>query len=86
MSWRSRGSTAYPEPVTYPFDLPPGLDLAEEYADARAASGLLRVRLPYGDDAWLATRYADARLVLGDPRFSRAAAAEHDPPGRRRWS
>ena len=73
-------STGYPEPVSYPFALPDGLELADEYTAARAASGLVRVRLPYGEDSWLVIRYADARLVLGDPRFSRAAAAEHDPP------
>ncbi len=30
--------------------------------------------MTYGEPAWLATRYAEARLVLGDQRFSRAAA------------
>ena len=65
-------STGYPEPVSYPFALPDGLELADEYTAARAASGLVRVRLPYGEDSWLATRYADARLVLGDRRFGRA--------------
>ena len=30
--------------------------------------------MPYGGDAWLATRYEDVRTVLADPRFSRAAA------------
>ncbi|MEV8156271.1 cytochrome P450 [Streptomyces fradiae] len=32
------------------------------------------------EPAWLATRYADARLVLGDRRFSRAEGAHHDEP------
>ncbi|HEX2316545.1 MAG TPA: cytochrome P450 [Thermomonospora sp.] len=30
----------------------------------------VRVRLPSGRDAWLVSRYADARAVLADPRFS----------------
>ena len=39
-----------------------------------------RVRLPYGEPAWLATRYDDVKVVLGDPRFSRAAAVGRDEP------
>ena len=35
--------------------------------------------LAYGEPAWLATRYADARLVLGDRRFSRAEAPTREP-------
>src|SRR5690242_1573644 len=41
---------------------------------------MIRVQMPYGEPAWLATRYADARLVLGEARFSRALATEHDEP------
>jgi cytochrome P450 len=33
-----------------------------------------RVQLPYGDEAWLATRYDDIRFVMSDPRFSRRQA------------
>lgn len=67
-------------PVPYPFNEPEGLDLAEEYGPAMERPGLLRVRMVYGEPGWLATRYADARLVLGDRRFSRADAALHDEP------
>ncbi|MEU8773359.1 cytochrome P450 [Streptomyces sp. NPDC048606] len=67
-------------PTAYPFNTAEGLRLAEEYERVRDRPGLLRVRMPYGEDAWLVTRYEDARLVLGDVRFSRAAAAEHDEP------
>jgi cytochrome P450 len=35
---------------------------------------IARVRTPTGDEVWLVTGYASARLVLTDPRFSRAAA------------
>jgi cytochrome P450 len=38
------------------------------------------VQLPYGEPAWLATRYADVKIVLGDARFSRAAATGRDQP------
>ncbi|MEW1633036.1 cytochrome P450 [Streptomyces sp. NPDC093801] len=67
-------------PLAYPFNTAEGLLLAEEYERVRDRPGLLRVQMPYGEPAWLVTRYADARLVLGDARFSRAAAAAHDEP------
>lgn len=66
--------------VAYPFNESAGLDLNEAYAAARDADGMIRVQLPYGEPAWLATRYADARFVLGDKRFSRAMAGERDAP------
>ncbi|MFD7431542.1 cytochrome P450 [Streptomyces sp. NPDC059818] len=67
-------------PLAYPFNSPDGLQLSDAYERVRDQAGLLRVQLPYGEPAWLVTRYADARLVLGDQRFSRAAAASHDEP------
>ncbi|WP_326688390.1 cytochrome P450 [Streptomyces sp. NBC_01795] len=73
-------TTAEVEPHAYPFNAPEGLQLAEEYERVRDQPGLLRVRMAYGEPAWLVTRYADARLVLGDQRFSRAAGATHDEP------
>ncbi|WP_413797410.1 cytochrome P450 [Streptomyces iranensis] len=73
-------TTAETTPIAYPFNSAEGLALSEAYDQARNHTGLLRVRMPYGEPAWLATRYADARLVLGDRRFSRAAALDHDVP------
>ncbi|MEU4929645.1 cytochrome P450 [Streptomyces yokosukanensis] len=67
-------------PLAYPFNSSRDLALSDAYEQAREAPGLLRVQLPYGEPAWLATRYADARLVLGDQRFSRALGLEHDEP------
>ncbi|WP_053656817.1 cytochrome P450 [Streptomyces sp. MMG1121] len=67
-------------PLAYPFNASRNLDLSDAYERARDTPGLLRVQLPYGEPAWLATRYADARLVLGDQRFSRALGLEHDEP------
>jgi len=66
--------------VAYPFNEIGSLDLHEAYREAQGKPGMLRVQLPHGEPAWLATRYADARLVLGDKRFSRAVAADHDEP------
>ncbi|GAA2335906.1 cytochrome P450 [Streptomyces cuspidosporus] len=71
---------AQPEAIAYPFNSSEGLGLSEAYQEARNRPGLLRVRMAYGEPAWLVTRYADARLVLGDRRFSRAEAAHHDEP------
>ncbi|GAA4553926.1 cytochrome P450 [Amycolatopsis samaneae] len=73
-------TTTHSEPLAYPFNEEEGLALNEAYARAREAEGMIRVKLPYGEPAWLATRYADARFVLGDRRFSRAAAVEKDYP------
>ncbi|MEC3979772.1 cytochrome P450 [Amycolatopsis sp. H20-H5] len=73
-------TTTHTEPLAYPFNEEEGLDLNEAYAAARDAEGMVRVRMTYGEPAWLATRYADARLVLGDRRFSRAASLDHDEP------
>ncbi|WP_235926817.1 cytochrome P450 [Actinokineospora pegani] len=65
---------------TYPFNEAEGIELSPRYREAREAPGMLRVRLPFGEPAWLATRYEDVRLVLGDRRFSRAMAAARDEP------
>jgi cytochrome P450 len=64
----------------YPFSEADRLQLDPLYAQLRRSEPLSRVRLPFGEEAWLATRYADARVVLGDPRFSRAASVGRDEP------
>jgi cytochrome P450 len=68
------------KPHSYPFNRSDSLDLDSRYAQLREAEPMSRVQLPYGDEAWLATRYEDARVVLGDPRFSRAESLRHDEP------
>ncbi|MBE8516312.1 cytochrome P450 [Amycolatopsis sp. H6(2020)] len=75
-------TATHTEPLAYPFNEEAGLDLNEAYAAARDADGMVRVKMTYGEPAWLATRYADARLVLGDRRFSRAMEKEKDAPRR----
>ncbi|GAA3866850.1 cytochrome P450 [Streptomyces sedi] len=62
-----------------PFPTNHGFTLHPAYAELRGAP-LGRVRLPHGDDAWLATRYADVQTVMSDPRFSIAAAVGRDQP------
>lgn len=54
----------YIPPRTGPFDPP------EFLRDLRRADGLAKVTLWDGRQAWLVTRYSDARFVLGDHRFS----------------
>ncbi|MFD2469895.1 cytochrome P450 [Amycolatopsis silviterrae] len=73
-------TTTHTEPLAYPFNEEAGLALNEAYTAARESEGMIRVQMPHGEAAWLATRYADARLVLGDRRFSRALAQENDEP------
>ncbi|MEV0699408.1 cytochrome P450 [Saccharopolyspora sp. NPDC050389] len=68
------------EPRTYPFSAADKLNLDPLYARLREQEPLTRIQLPYGEAAWLATRYEDTKIVLGDPRFSRAAAVDHDEP------
>ena len=75
-------TATHTEALSYPFNEEAGLDLNEAYAAAREGEGLVRVKMTYGEPAWLATRYADARLVLGDRRFSRAMEKEKDAPRR----
>ncbi|MCM0675547.1 cytochrome P450 [Micromonospora phytophila] len=67
-------------PQRYPFSDPVRLDLDPRYARLRREQPLTRVRMPFGEPAWLATRHADVRTVLGDPRFSRAASVGRDEP------
>jgi cytochrome P450 len=64
----------------YPFSEPDRLNLDPLYAQLRRQEPVARVRLPFGEDAWLATRYQDVKVVLGDPRFSRAASVGRDEP------
>ncbi|GAA2553401.1 cytochrome P450 [Pseudonocardia hydrocarbonoxydans] len=66
--------------TTYPFAEPDGLTFDPRYARLRREEPLARVALPYGGEAWLATRLDDVRTVLADPRFSRAATVGADVP------
>jgi cytochrome P450 len=46
------------------------------YAQWRQTGPVREVRLPGGVDAWLVTRYEDARQALTDPRLSKSAPAQ----------
>jgi cytochrome P450 len=64
----------------YPFSDPDGLTLDPTYDELLSGEPVTRVQLPYGEEGWLVVRHADARTVLGDPRFSRAAVVGRDVP------
>jgi cytochrome P450 len=75
------GRDPVPDPVPYPFSEPAsGLEIDPIYSKLRTEGGLARVQLPFGKPTWLATRYDDVKLVLGDPRFSREQALGEDEP------
>jgi cytochrome P450 len=57
--------------LAYPFGEPDRLRLHPMYARLRAEAPLARVRMPYGDPAWLITGYHNARAVWADPRLRR---------------
>ncbi|MDT0319780.1 cytochrome P450 [Streptomyces millisiae] len=77
--------TTSSEVRSYPFEMH-DIGISPLYARLRAEEPLSRVALPYGEPAWLATRHADVKLVLTDPRFSRAIAQGLDQPRLRRES
>ncbi|MEU1986098.1 cytochrome P450 [Nocardia sp. NPDC019395] len=62
----------------YPFGEPVRLDMDPLYAKLRREEPVSRVELPYGGQGWLVTRYDDVKLVLGDPRFSRAVTVDRE--------
>ncbi|WP_054811924.1 cytochrome P450 [Nocardia arizonensis] len=62
----------------YPFGAPVRLDIDPMLAALRREEPVSRVRLPYGGEGWLVTRYEDVRTVLGDRRFSRSEATERE--------
>ncbi|GLZ12044.1 cytochrome P450 [Actinomadura sp. NBRC 104425] len=68
------------ETRAFPFSESERLDMDPLFAELRRDRPVSRVRLPYGEPAWLATRYEDVKFVLSDPRFSRAAAVSRDEP------
>jgi cytochrome P450 len=68
------------EIIHYPMFQDPALTVNERYKEIQA-KGLIKVKLPYGEPAWLATRYHDVRQVFGDHRLSRKMSLDRDAPG-----
>lgn len=65
---------------SYPFGEPVALEVNPLLARLAREEPLSRIALPYGGEAWLATRYADVKVVYSDPRFSRRATVGADVP------
>jgi cytochrome P450 len=65
---------------SYPFGPVRGLEIDPMYFWLQEHEPLARVKLPYGEEGWLLTRYDDVRTALGDARFSLAEAAVRDVP------
>ncbi|MFE3764807.1 cytochrome P450 [Streptomyces sp. NPDC059104] len=65
---------------TYPFGDRVDLELDPAYAALRSTEPVVRVRMPYGGDAWLLTRHADIKKASADPRLSMHAGADRDVP------
>lgn len=57
-------------PHSYPFPQPTPVDPAPLLAELRQREPVSRIVMPWGDQAYLVTRYQDARAVLLDPVFS----------------
>jgi cytochrome P450 RapN len=68
------------ETDSYPFGAAEKLQLHPRYAELRQDAPLLRVSMPFGGEAWLATRHEDIKTVLADLRFSRAVTVGKDVP------
>ncbi|GII83516.1 cytochrome P450 [Sphaerisporangium siamense] len=71
------------EPVTLPLHMRrDGFDPVPEVAALREGEGVAKVPMLFGMEAWLVTRYADVRAVLGDHvRFTNTRQARFRPPG-----
>lgn len=64
----------------FPFEVPQEQDFVERYAEYRAGCPVPKVRMATGGEAYIVTRYKDARRVFADPVFSRAACMDPSVP------
>jgi cytochrome P450 len=65
---------------SYPFGPIHALEIDPMYFWLQEHEPLARVKLPYGEEGWLLTRYDDVRTALGDARFSLAEATVREVP------
>ncbi|MGM1063779.1 cytochrome P450 [Saccharothrix sp. Mg75] len=68
------------EVLDIPFADAFSFDPSPTWARLREEAPAVRVRTLAGARVWLVTRYDDVRLVLADPRFSRAAVVKEGAP------
>jgi len=67
------------EIISYPLGLHDDLTLGEEYRRLQD-QGPVKAQLPYGEPAWVATRYDDCRMVFTDKRFGKAYGVGRETP------
>src|SRR6266568_1114997 len=67
-------------PYEYPFHRPSAVEVPPIYERLREDEPVAKVSLPSGDEGYIVSRYDDARVVLSDHRFSRAATTNPDAP------
>jgi cytochrome P450 len=68
------------EIIEYPIVRDDALNVDPVYKELQA-KGPVKVKLPFGEPCWLATRYEDVRTVYGDRRFGRVLGLDRDTPG-----
>src|SRR5689334_11373169 len=68
------------QPRSFPFGGVTGVEVDPLYAWLREHEPVSRIRLAFGEDAWLVTRHEDVRTVLTSSSFSRAMSAQRDVP------
>jgi cytochrome P450 len=66
--------------IDYPVGHDRALEVDPIYKEFQK-KGLVKVKLPFGEPCWLATRYDDVRTVYGDRRFGRVLGLPRDAPG-----
>ncbi|GAA2077554.1 cytochrome P450 [Streptomyces albiaxialis] len=66
--------------MDYPFPRPSAVEMPPVYEKLRESCPVAHVRLPSGDEGYVASRYEDVRTVLADTRFSRAATVAPGAP------
>ena len=64
-------ATATNEIIEYPIVRYDDLTIDPLYRELQE-KGPIRIKLPFGEPCWLATRYEDAQFTYGDRRFGKA--------------
>lgn len=67
------------ETIEYPIVRYDDLTIDPVYRELQQR-GPVRIKLPFGEPCWVATRYEDCKVVYGDRRFGKELGAEHDTP------
>lgn len=75
-----------PSPLDYPFPRCGAESPQSLYAMLRSERPVAPIKLQDGSRGFVVTRYSDARRVLQDPRFSRAALSRTDGTEMVRWA